>query len=103
MNEAHTLSCDALSDDALERRARRRAGLQLGWYVHAIVYVSVNAFLMLVAALDGRSWAAYPALGWGLGLAIHGFVVFLLLGGGGLHQRLLARERQRLAARRDPW
>lgn len=103
MNETRTLSCNEASDDAIERRARRRAGLQLGWYVHAMVYVAVNGFLMLVAALDGRSRAMYPALGWGLGLAIHGFVVFLLLGGGGLHQRLLARERRRLSLQRDPW
>jgi hypothetical protein len=103
MTDARTLSCNALSDDALERRARRRAGLQLGWYVHAMVYLAVNAFLMALATLNGHSWAVYPALGWGVGLAIHGFVVFLRLGGGGLHQRLLARERRRLVQQRDPW
>jgi hypothetical protein len=103
MNEARTFAPDERSDEALERHARRRAAVRMGWYIHAIVYVTVNAFLMLVAALHGRSWAMVPALGWGLGLAIHGFVVFLRLGGGGLHQRLLARERRRLMLQRDPW
>jgi hypothetical protein len=42
-------------------------------------------------------------LGWGLGLAIHGAVVFLTLPGSGLHERLLQQERARLQAQRDPW
>lgn len=45
---------------------------------------------------SGRHWAIYPALGWGLGLLIHGLVVWLVLGGGGLQQRLVAQERERL-------
>ena len=87
----------------LERIARRRARAKLGWYIHATVFVSVNAMLTLIAASGGRSWAMYPALGWGLGLAIHGAVVFFITGGGGLQQRLLQNERNRLQTQSDPW
>ena len=89
--------------EAIERTARRRAGAKLGWSVHALVYLCVNAGLIAIAAAGGRNWAMYPALAWGLGLAIHGVVVFFVTGGGGLYERLLQRERNRLTLQRDPW
>jgi hypothetical protein len=48
-------------------------------------------------------WAIFPALGWGLGLLLHGLGVWLSLGGGGLQQRLIDQERARLSSQRDPW
>ena len=87
----------------LERTARRRARAKLGWYIHATVYVAVNTMLALIALSSGRDWAMYPAMGWGLGLAIHGVVVFFVTGGAGLHQRLLQDERSRLQLQRDRW
>ena len=85
----------------LEREARRRAGAKLGWYIHVLVYISVNLMLALLSAMSGKHWAAFPALGWGLGLAIHGLVVFFVTGGAGLHERLVQRER--LSLKRDSW
>lgn len=89
--------------EELERLARRRAGAKLGWYIHALVFIAVNLMLMAIAASSGRHWAIYPAFGWGVGLAIHGAVVFLVTGGAGLHARLVAKERERLQLQRDPW
>ena len=87
----------------LERVARRRAGMKLGWYIHAGVYIAVNLLLASLSAMSGRGWAIYPALGWGLGLAIHGIVVFLVAGGG-VYEQLVERERRQLAAaQKDPW
>ena len=80
----------------IERIARRRAGAKMGFYIHAVVYVIVNLGLMGLAAMSARNWAVFPALGWGLGLAIHGAVVFLLSGAGGIHDRLVQQERTRL-------
>jgi hypothetical protein len=91
------------STDPLERKARRRAGAKLGWYIHATVYAAVNSMLVLISTLDGRHWAVYPALGWGLGLAIHGAVVYFVTDGGGVYQRLIEQERERLSLQRDPW
>ena len=89
--------------DALEATARRRARARMGWYVHALVFLAVNAVLAVLSLSTGRHWAIYPALGWGLGLLLHGLGVWLSLGGGGLQQRLLDQERARLASQRDPW
>ena len=92
-----------LQDRELERQARKRAGAKLGWYIHACVYLCVNLLLVALSAASGRGWAVFPLLGWGIGLAIHGAVVFLVTGGAGLHERLLQRERERLSLQRDPW
>ena len=88
---------------ALDRLARKRASAKLGWYIHALVYVCVNVMLALLSLASGKHWAVFPALGWGLGLAIHAVVVFFVTGGAGLHERLIARERQRLTAQQDAW
>ncbi|MFM7331473.1 MAG: 2TM domain-containing protein [Brachymonas sp.] len=92
-----------LSPAEIERLARRRAGAKLGWFIHAAVFVCVNALLMLLSFLSGKAWAIFPLLGWGLGLAIHGAAVWLASPGGALHERLLQAERSRLQPQRDPW
>ena len=88
---------------ALDRLARKRASAKLGWYIHALVYLCVNVMLALLSVMNGKHWAVFPALGWGLGLAIHGLVVFFVTGGAGLHERLIERERHRLTAQQDAW
>jgi hypothetical protein len=89
--------------DRIEQLARRRAAVRMGWYIHALAYITVNLFLASLSAMSGRHWAVFPTFGWGIGLAVHGAVVFMLTGGGGLLERLVAQERRRLAAQRDPW
>ena len=90
-----------LSPHEIDRIARRRAGAKLGFFVHAGIYLAVNLVLGMAAFASGRSWAVYPALGWAIGLLVHGAVVFVLTGD--LYTRLVERERARLAARSDPW
>lgn len=86
------------SPEQLERLARKRAGAKLGWYLHASVYILVNLLLITLSAASGRHWAVFPAVGWGIGLAVHGVVVFLVTGGGGVYDRLVQTERSRIAA-----
>ncbi|MEO8858848.1 MAG: 2TM domain-containing protein [Burkholderiaceae bacterium] len=87
-----------LSAEDIERLARRRAGAKLGWYIHAAVYVIVNSALFAVSAMDPgrRHWSVAPALGWGLGLLIHGIVVFVLGTGSSLRENMVRKERERL-------
>lgn len=82
--------------DDIERLARKRASAKLGWYVHACVYVCVNLLLAFLSSRGSVPWAIYPALGWGLGLLLHGAGVWLGTPGGSLYQQLLAREREHL-------
>jgi len=85
-------------DADLRRIARRRVNLKMGWYVHLLVFVGVNLGLFALDHLTGGvRWSVYPALGWGLGLTIHGIVVALqLMGGGDLRERWLQQEITRL-------
>lgn len=97
------MNAATVQDKNLEQLARRRAGAKMGWYIHATVFIIVNLLLAGLSAMSERHWAVFPAFGWGIGLAVHGFVVFLVTGGGGLHERLVQQERERLALQRDPW
>ncbi|TAF78725.1 MAG: hypothetical protein EAZ54_08900, partial [Curvibacter sp.] len=87
----------------LDRLARKRAGAKMGWYIPALVFVLVNTGLAALSALQGQNWAVFPAIGWGLGLAVHGVAVYLSLQNFSLFNTLLQRERQRLETLRDPW
>lgn len=89
--------------DDIERLARKRAAMKMGWYIHAAAYILVNLLLAVLSGMSDRHWAVFPAFGWGLGLAIHGVVVFLMTGGAGLHERMVQQERNRLNLQRDPW
>ena len=88
----HPIS-SANSPEALERLARRRVAAKMGWLMHALVYVCVNAGLALIAWHTGRAWHLYPLVGWGLGLAVW------LGSGTDLYQRLLEAERKKLQHR----
>lgn len=97
------MNATAPLDKNLERLARKRAGAKMGWYIHATVFIIVNLLLAGLSAMSDRHWAVFPAFGWGIGLAVHGAVVFVLTGGSGLHERLVQQERERLTLQRDPW
>ena len=95
---------DATQPTTLQR-ARRRVALKTGFYTHALIFVLVNGGLFLLSLLGswgfgwGDGWGHrhgggvfFPLWGWGLGLTIHGVVVFLKLHTEGLRRRLLDRE-----------
>lgn len=85
------------ADKSLHRIARRRVAMKTGWMIHAAVYLLVNAGLFFLNhAIGGRPWHVFPLAGWGLGLAIHGIVVALVLTSGGWHGRMIDREVARL-------
>lgn len=86
-------------NEDLKRIARRRAGAKLGLYIHAGVYVAVNAFLAVVQMRSTPEihWNLWPLAGWGLGLAIHAAVVFIVQSG--LRARMEAEELRKLESR----
>lgn len=92
-----------LSPEDIERLAHKRAGAKLGWYFHLAVYILVNSFMFALGyfGLRSRPWSMYPVLGWGLGLALHGASVFLIGKGGGLREKLVQQERDRLQRQND--
>ena len=65
-----------MTPENIDRIARKRANAKLGWLMHASIYLIVNAFLIALSLWQGKAWAAFPLLGWSLGLAIHGTAVW---------------------------
>jgi two-component system LytT family sensor kinase len=64
------------STDEAYQRARRKVKAIKGFYIHGITYCVVIGALILIDFLTGRHWwFVWPAIGWGIGLAIHGFSV----------------------------
>lgn len=57
--------------------ARRHMEAVKGFYVHAAIYLIVNAGLVAInAATSSRWWAHWPIIGWGLLLAGHWIAVY---------------------------
>ena len=84
------------NDTSLDKLARRRAKAKLGWFSHAAVYLAVNAGLIALSLANGRAWAIFPLLGWGLGLLMHGIAVWVFAPGGHLLEGMVQRERAKL-------
>jgi hypothetical protein len=92
-----------LSPEEIERLAQKVASAKLRWYMHAALYVAVNLFLFAMSryAFGTRPWSVAPLLGWGVGLVLHGISVFVLGAGGGLRERMVQKERERLQRAED--
>jgi hypothetical protein len=59
-------------DDAAYREARERVHALRRLYQHLIVYAAVMAMLFLINLSSGSVWwVQWPAIGWGLLLALH--------------------------------
>ena len=85
----------------LRRIARRRAKEKLLFYLHAAVYVAVNAVLLAInLSLAPESlWFYWPLAGWGIGLAAHAVATYRFDVAGALQQRLEERELEKLRRR----
>jgi signal transduction histidine kinase len=68
---------DETSEEAMHRRARRRAAAVAGFYGHAWTYGSVIGLLAFINLFTGfYPWFLWPAFGWGIGLFSHYMAVF---------------------------
>ncbi len=65
------------SEEAILRRARRRARAEYAFYTHLTGYLSVIAMLALINFFTtAYPWFLWPALGWGIGILSHYMAVF---------------------------
>jgi len=69
-------------DDEAYERAKKRVEELKGFYAHLIVYVVVNAVLVLINlwTSPGFLWFLFPLIGWGIGLFFHAVFGFGLFG-----------------------
>lgn len=94
------MSSDA-AEQKLYKQAEKRADDIVGFFVHAMVYVVVNAGIWAIDLVTGGGieWAYWTTIPWGIGLVIHGLVLLfeLKIFGGDWRQRQIERyvERRR--------
>ena len=66
-------------DDALRDTAVRRLRKKRDFGIHALVYLLVNGFLVVIWAVTSGDffWPIFPILGWGIGVAGNAWEVFV--------------------------
>lgn len=99
MATAKTSSKSTGAKDEAYEKARKRVEEKLGFYIHAAVFVGVNA-IMAIVDLTGspeKIWFHWVLLGWGLGLLLHGVRVFLMPQDTSLKDRMIAKELAKMA------
>lgn len=85
------------TDEERYKRAKETVDARRGFFTHLLIYVLVNAGLFLMNLLttgEARTWWFYwPLIGWGIGVAAHGFSVFGFFGlfGRGWEEREIKR------------
>jgi hypothetical protein len=64
--------------DTRREAAIKRLEAKRGFSVHAAIYVIVNILLVVVWAFTARGyfWPIWPILGWGVAVAIHGWMTY---------------------------
>jgi hypothetical protein len=79
---------EALTSDQRRELALSRLKAKNEFRVHAFVYVAINAMLVTLWAFTGNVfgapagtpigffWPIFPIVGWGVGVAIHGYTAF---------------------------
>jgi hypothetical protein len=68
-----------MDDTERFERARRRVEAIKGFYLHLSIYLIVIGALVAIDLVTSSDafWFYWPALGWGIGIAIHAVVVFI--------------------------
>ena len=66
---------DNAREMAIQRLKARR-----GFSVHLMVYVLVNALLIIIWGVTGRGyfWPIWPIAGWGIGVGMHAWAAFFI-------------------------
>jgi 2TM domain len=64
------------TDEQLRSRAVKQLKKRRDFWAHVIVYVLVNAFIVVIWAMTdsgGFFWPAFPMVGWGIGVVMNGY------------------------------
>jgi len=83
-------------DDELRQRALKRIEEKRGFKIHLAIYIIVNAAISATWWMGGGGyfWPMWTILGWGIGLAFHGWGAYF--GDRVPTQAQIDREMQRL-------
>jgi hypothetical protein len=74
------MTIDDTRDLALRERAVKRLKKRRDFYGHILVYLLVNAFLVVIWAVTtpgGFFWPVFPLVGWGIGVVMNAWDVYV--------------------------
>ena len=74
------MTIDDTRDLALRERAVTRLKKRRDFYGHILVYLLVNAFLVVIWAVTspgGFFWPVFPLVGWGIGVVMNAWDVYV--------------------------
>jgi len=74
------MTIDDTRDLALRERAVKRLKKRRDFYGHVLVYLLVNAFLIVIWAVTtpgGFFWPVFPLVGWGIGVVMNAWDVYV--------------------------
>lgn len=68
-----------MSEEEIYKEAKERVEEKKGLRTHFIVYLLVNALLVVIWAVTGRGfpWFVFPLGGWGIGILFHFLSVYV--------------------------
>ena len=75
-------------------QATRVVNARIGFYIHLAVFVLVNALLITINLLTSprQLWFQSPLAGWGIGIILHAGIIFGVLKGQAIRDRMIAKE-----------
>ncbi len=91
---------EATQDEVLRERAVKRLKKQRDFRGHLLVYVLVNAFLVVIWAvtnLYGFFWPVFPIVGWGIGVVMNAWDAYRR---DDFDEKRIHREMERLQGQR---
>jgi hypothetical protein len=70
---------------------------KIGFAIHLVVYILVNAALVVINVKNSPNyfWLIWPLAGWGIGLFFHGMGVFVFTGKSAIRARMIEKEIKR--------
>ena len=70
-----------MTEEEIYEAAKKRVEEKKSFRTHFIVYLCVNAFLVIIWAVTGRGdgvpWFVFPLGGWGIGILFHFLSVYV--------------------------
>jgi hypothetical protein len=87
---------EATGSDPIRDQAIRSLKKKRDFKMHLLMYVAVNALLVVIWAVtnsDGFFWPIFPILGWGIGVAANAWDAY---GQGPITEDQIQREAERL-------
>ena len=70
-----------LTEEEMQKIARQRVEAKKGFFIHLLMYVVINAFLVFIWWMttggDGYPWFLWVLGGWGIGVIANAIAVFV--------------------------